>query len=190
MAVRFAAALLGLVSMVGASSPSWAKGRMLRIEISGGALISPLQITDEQRLKEFTFWDGPGNNGMTLENAESGPIIDWKTGIVAQHSADLQRYEVSFYWIGCSRDDPTPRDGKHECAEVPVLAYVVFYEYDASSKQGFVYLPGRGEPGGLEGIDSGTIYRGPGVAGHWFRATNSWAAFVAPLIAKTPHRSH
>ena len=190
MAVRFAAALLGLVSMVGASSPSWAKGRMLRIEISGGTLISPLQITDEQRLKEFTFWDGPGNNGMTLENAESGPIIDWKTGIVAQHSADLQRYEVSFYWIGCSRDDPTPRDGKHECAEVPVLAYVVFYEYDASFKQGFVYLPGRGEPGGLEGIDSGTIYRGPGVAGHWFRATNSWADFVAPLIAKPPHRSH
>src|SRR5579862_9773319 len=108
MAVRFATVLLGLASMFGALSPLWAKGRMLRIEISGGTLASPLQITDPQRLEEFTFWPGPGNNGMTLENAESGPIIDWKTGIVAQHPPDLQRYQVSFYWMGCAWDDPTP----------------------------------------------------------------------------------
>jgi hypothetical protein len=187
MAFRFAAALLGLASMFGASSPLSAKGRMLRIEISGGTLISPLQITDEQRLEEFVFWDGPGNTGVS---AERGSIIDWKTGFVAQHPADLQRYEVSFYWMGCARDDPAPRDGKHSCAEVPVLAYVVFYEYDASSKRGFIYLPGDGEPRALEAIDSSTIYRGPGVAGHWFRATNSWADFVGPLIAKAQHRSH
>jgi hypothetical protein len=190
MTVRFAAALLGLASMFGASSPLWAKGRMLRIEISGGTLTSPLQITDERSLEEFRFWDGPGNNGMRLENAESGPIIDWKTGIAAQHPADLQRYEVSFYWMGCARDDPAPRDGKHPCVEVPVLAYVVFYEYDASSKLGFIYLPGRDDPGELEEIDSGTIWRGPGVAGHWVRATSSWADFVGPLIAKASHRSH
>jgi hypothetical protein len=190
MDVRFAAALLGLVSTFGASSPLWAKGAMVRIEISGGTLTSPLQITDPQRLEEFTFWDGPGNNGVTLDNAASGSIIDWKTGFVAQHPTDLQRYEVSFYSMGCPRDDPAPRDGKHYCADVPVLAYVVFYEYDASSKQGFVYLPGEGDPGELEGIDSSTIYRGPGVAGHWFRATNPWADFVGPLIAKAQHRSH
>lgn len=190
MAVRFAAALLGLVSMFGASSALSAKGRMLRIEISGGTLTSPIQITDQQRLEEFTFWDGPGNNGVTLENVVSGSIVDWKTGIVAQPPAGLRGYEVSFYWMGCAGDDPAPRDGKHECAEVPTLAYVVFYEYDASSKQDFVYLPGRGEPGDLEGLDSGRIYRGPGVAGHWFRATNSWAGFVGPLIAKAAHPSH
>ncbi len=190
MAVRFAAALLGLVSMFGTSSSLWAKGRMLRIEISGGTLTSPLQITDERSLEEFVFWDGPGMNGATLENAERGSIIDWKTGMVAQHPADLQRYEVSFYWMGCARDDPAPRDGKHSCAEVPVLAYVVFYEYDASSKHGFVYLPGDGDGRDLEAIDSSTIYRGPGVAGHWFRATTSWADFVGPLIAKAPHRNH
>jgi hypothetical protein len=185
MAVRFATVLLGLALTFGASSPLWAKGRVLRIEISGGTLTSPLQITDPQRLEEFTFWDGPGNNGMRLENAESGPIIDWKTGIVAQHPADLQRYEVSFYWMGC----PTRNPGY--CGDgVPVLAYVVFYEYDASSKRGFVYLPGEGEPRGLVGIDESTIYRGPGVAGHWFPATTSWADFVGPLIAKAPHRRH
>jgi hypothetical protein len=166
LAVRFAAALLGLVSTFGASSPLWAKGRMVRIEISGGTLISPLQITDEQRLEEFTFWDGPGNNGVTL-----------------------QRYEVSFYWMGCPADSPVIRDGKHYCAAVPTLAYVVFYEYDASSKRGFVYLPDEDAPRGDGGMNSGTIYRGPGVAGHWFRATTSWADFVGPLIAKAPHRS-
>jgi hypothetical protein len=190
MAVRFAAALLGLVSTFGASSPLWAKGRMVRIEISGGTLISPLQITDEQRLEEFVFWDGPGNNGVRLENAEPGSIIDWKTGFVAQHPADLQRYEVSFYWMGCPADSPVIRDGKHYCAAVPTLAYVVFYEYDASSKRGFVYLPDEDAPRGHGGMNSGTIYRGPGVAGHWFRATTSWADFVGPLIAKAPHRSH
>jgi hypothetical protein len=78
---------------------------MVRIEISGGTLISPLQITDEQRLEEFVFWDGPGMNGAVLENAERGSIIDWKTGIVAQHPADLQRYEVSFYWMGWEQVD-------------------------------------------------------------------------------------
>jgi hypothetical protein len=60
---------------------------MLRIEISGGTLASPVLITDPRRLEEFTFWDGPGNNDVTLENAESGPIIDWKTGFVAQPPA-------------------------------------------------------------------------------------------------------
>jgi len=185
MAVRFAAALLGLVSTFGASSPLSAKGRMIRIEISGGTLISPLQITDEQRLEEFVFWDGPGNNGVRLENAERGSIIDWKTGIVAQHPADPQRYEVSFYWMGC----PTRTPG--DCGDgVPVLAYVVFYEYDASSKRGFVYLPDEDAPRGHGGMNSGTIYRGPGVAGHWFRATTSWAEFVGPLVGKAPHRSH
>ncbi len=184
MAFRFAAALLGLVSMFGASSPLLAKGRMVRIEISGGTLISPLKIADERRLEEFVFWDGPGMNGAVLENAERGSIIDWKTGIVAQHPADLQRYEVSFYWMGC----PTRNPGY--CGDgVPVVAYVVFYEYDASSKRGFVYLPGEGERA-LWALDDSTIYRGPGVAGHWFRATTSWADFVGPLIAKAPHRSH
>ena len=114
MAFRVAAALLALASMFSASPALWAKGRMIRIEISGGTLTSPLQITDPQRLEEFTFFDAPGNNSVTLENAERGSIIDWKTGIVRQHAADLQRYEISFYWMGCARDDPTPRDGKHE----------------------------------------------------------------------------
>jgi len=173
MAGRFVAALLGLVSIVGASSPLLAKGRMLRIEISGGTLTSPIQITEERRLEQFTFWDESLSSFYT---------------IVAQHPADLQRYKVSFYWMGCARDDPNPRDGKHECAEVPVLAYVVFYEYDASSKQGFIYLPGRGEPGDLEGIDSGTIWRGPGVAGHWFPAKSPWSDFVVPLIAQAAQR--
>jgi hypothetical protein len=95
MALRFAVALLGLVSMFGTSSSLWAKSPMVRIEISGGTLTSPVQISDPQRLEEFRFWDGPGMNNVRLENAERGSIIDWKTGFVAQHPADLQRYKVS-----------------------------------------------------------------------------------------------
>lgn len=170
MIVRFSAALLGLASTFAASSPLWSKGDMVRIVIEGGKLAAPVQITDWKSLKDLVFWDGPGNSGVTLEHATSGSIIDWKAGIVAKQPVGLLRYEVSFYMI---QETQTPR-----------LVYVVFYEHDASSNRGFVNLPGKGEPGGLEEIDSGSIYRGPGVAGHWFRSTKSWADFVGPLIAK------
>ena len=170
MIIRLSAALLGLVSTFAASSPLWAKGDMVRIVIDGGKLVSPVQITDWKTLTDFVFWDGPGNSGVTLGHATSGSIIDWKVGIVAEHPIGLQHYEISFYMM---QEVPTPR-----------LVYVVFHEYDASSNRGFVYLPGKGEPGGLEEIDSGSIYRGTGVAGHWFRATQSWADLVGPLVAK------
>ena len=186
MALRFATALLGLVSMFGALSPLWAKGTTVRIEISGGTLASPFQITDPHRLEEFTFWDGPGMNNVRLENAERGSIIDWKTGIVAQHPAGLRRYEMSFtadFGIVC-RSPYRPSD----CArEEPRVIYVLVYEYDPTSKRGFVYLPGKGEPWHDSNIS--TLYR-PDAEGHWFRATDAWTSFAEPLIVKAQHQSH
>jgi len=186
MAIRFAAALAGLVSMFGASSPLWAKGVMVRIEINGGTLTSPVQITDPQRLQEFTFWDGPGMNNVRLEDAERGSIIDWKTGILGQHPTNLQRYEMSFtedHGVVC-RSPYRPS----ECArEERQVVYVLIYEYDLSSKRGFIYLPGKGERWHTMNIR--TLYR-PEAEGHWFLATDAWTSFLEPLIKKDQQRTH
>jgi hypothetical protein len=186
MAFRFAAAFMGLVSTFGASPPLWAKGSTIRIEISGGSLTSPIRITDAKRLEEFTFWDGPGMNGVRLGNAERGSIIDWKTGIVAQHPAHLQRYEMSFtadFGLVCQ----SPYDPSRCALEEPRVIYVLIYEYDPSSKRGFVYLPGEGEP--WHDWNIFTLYR-PDAEGHWFLATDAWTNFAEPLIATAQRRNH
>jgi hypothetical protein len=48
----------------------------------------------------------------------------------------------------------------------------VFYVYDPVAKQGFVYLPGRGEPFYDENVN--LLLRGDQFEGHWFRATPEW----------------
>jgi hypothetical protein len=60
------------------------------------------------------------------------------------------------------------------------LAYVVSYEYDPARAQGFVYLPGNGDP--WYALNSRSIYRG--LEGNWFRATRAWQDAVVPLISQ------
>jgi hypothetical protein len=88
-------------------------------------------------------------------------------------ASGLQHHEVSFY-AGC-RPEP------------PSLVYIVFYDYGPSSKRGFVYLPGRGDAS--YGLNTGTIWHGRGIEGHWFFAADSWEHFVRPLIAEALRRS-
>ena len=88
-----------------ASGTLWGKGDMVLIEVKGGALRSPIRITDT-RIQEFNVWAGPGVNHTTLENAK-GFIIDWHSGTVSLPPSGLERYEVLFY-AGCNSipDDP------------------------------------------------------------------------------------
>jgi hypothetical protein len=72
------------------------------------------------------------------------------------------RYELSFY--------------TEEKVDQP--SYVVFYSYDASTKLGYVYLPGPGER--WYALNIGSVWRG--VEGHWFRARDDWNATVLPFI--------
>src|SRR5215469_2642683 len=64
-------------------------------------------------------------------DGDAAPAPSFDTGY-----AELQHYEVSFY-TGCTMDEFGCR------SSVPSLAYVVFYDYDPSELQGFVYLPGK-----------------------------------------------
>jgi hypothetical protein len=151
---------------------AWPKGDMVLVEILGGRLPSTMKITGP-KIQDFNIWAGPGVNGVGLKEAE-GFIIDWKAGPV-EPRPEVEHYQIAFYALcrGAS-DDPN-------ClAEKPRLAYVVLYDYDRATKQGFVYLPRVKEPWG--DLNGGSIYHGNDVEGHWFHATKAWQDFVMPLL--------
>ena len=168
-------ATISLLTLLAITIPSYAKGDMVLIEIMGGNLPSTIKITDP-KINDFNIWSGPGVNGIGLEQAE-GFIINWKAGVVPQPGPEVEHYLVAFY-AGCRTipDDP-------KClAEKPHLAYVVLYDYDRRSEQGFVYLPRIEEP--WAELNGGSIYHGHDIEGHWFHATDAWRSFVEPILAR------
>ena len=176
---RLCNATIWLLTLLAVTIPSWAKGDMVLVEIMGGSLPSTIKITDP-KINDFNIWAGPGVNGVGLEQAE-GFIINWKAGVAAQPPnnwpPEVEHYQVAFY-AGC-RTIP----GDPKClAEKPHLAYVVLYDYNRKSKQGFVYLPRIREP--LGDLNCGSICRGNDIEGHWFHATDAWTSFAEPILDK------
>jgi len=76
----------------------------------------------------------------TSSNERQGLIVDWSRGI-AKPPKDLPVYEVS---IVTSRRNPG--------------TYVVLYVIDPATDQGYVYLPGKGDPAYRD--NTWLIYRG------------------------------
>ncbi|HTA44872.1 MAG TPA: hypothetical protein VK789_20630 [Bryobacteraceae bacterium] len=173
---RLCRATICLATLLAIRIPSRAKGDMVLIEIMGGNLPSTLKITDP-KIADFNIWAGPGVNGAGLEQAE-GFIINWKAGLAPQPRPEIEHYQVAFY-AGCR----TMPDNPGCLAQKPRLAYVVLYEYDRQSNQGFVYLPRIKEPWGA--VNGGSIHHGNGIEGHWFYATDAWQNFVAPILDMT-----
>jgi hypothetical protein len=140
-----------------------AKGATIKIVLTPerAALI---EITDPA-VRQFNVWAGPGSPGF-----EGGFIIDWSNGVV-QPPMGLLQYKVSFY-TGCK-----------DCATTELsLTYVVYYRYNPSRREGFVYLPGKG--GEFAELNWATIYRGHEYEGHWFRSSKVWDDFVTPIIGQ------
>jgi hypothetical protein len=158
--------------------PLGAKGPTVRIEIRDLVSGTVSQITDRAVLNQFHVWSGPGTysgpTGQAIEGTE-GFIIDWQSGKITQRPAGLRRYELRFY--------AGPREGKAPPADPPEkLAYVVLYEYDPSSRHGYVYLPGNSEEHFRLNVAS--IHR-QGLNGHWFRASTAWQkAFANFALAR------
>jgi hypothetical protein len=168
---RLYAIACSLVALAVASPSVWAKGDMIRIEIRGDALLKAVAITDP-KIQNFHVWTGPGVNDVAVEDAE-GFIANWKNGAVPRPPARVPRYEISWY-AGCHQ--------QANCRSTqPSLVYVVVYARDRSSGEGFVYLPGKGEPS--YDLNVRSIYRG--VEGRWFRTTESWDRFVDPVITRS-----
>jgi hypothetical protein len=101
--------------------------------------------------------------GTTVEETE-GFIVDWTAGVVATPGNGLPHFDVAFY-VGSSNQ--------------PV--YVVFYEFDPSTDQGYVYLPGPTDE--LYSLNSGAMLHGHGFEGHWLRASSAWQDnVIRPLM--------
>jgi hypothetical protein len=167
------AAVLTLLSSFLVPTSLLAKSPTILIEVSGKPLVSPIRITDPKFLDAYSFFNGPGVTDFSGEAYAKGSIVDWKAGPVVPVSNERQHYEVRVYW--------GPRTMARCLLEAPCLVYVAFYDYDPSSKRGFVYLPGRGEP--WHDMDINPLYHGSGVEGHWYRALDSWTNSVRLLIA-------
>jgi hypothetical protein len=174
---RSFAAAFALLAALTVPGLLFAKGRTVKITIRGAALTAPIESTDEA-LDCFGVWEGPGVaiNGTPQTK---GFIIDWPKGVVAERRNGLQRHEVSFY-TGCKMNEWGCR------TEKPSLAYVVYYEYDPSSEQGYVYLPGKIDE--WYQLNTCSIFRG-GLEGNWFFATSEWQKFVRPLIERAAAES-
>jgi hypothetical protein len=137
------------------------KGGTVKITVMPAGA-APIDITDPA-IRQFDIWSGPAD--------KHGFIVDWEKPI-GMAPAGLLQYKVSFY-VECNR---------RKCATEQSLAYVVYYRYDPSTKEGFVYLPGRGSE--FAQINTKAILRGQGYEGHWFRASKAWDDFVTTIIAK------
>lgn len=64
---------------------------------------------------------------------------------------------------------------------VKEAAYVVLYCVDDTTGEGFVYLPGRGEPAYRRNIS--TILR-TGQDGYWHRASGDWSAVISRYVRR------
>ena len=144
-----------------------AQGATVKIVLTPG-LAAPVEITDPA-VRQFNVWAGPGTGINGVEGTE-GFIIDWGKGAV-QAPMGLLQYKVSFYarceGIACTTTEPS-------------LRYVVYYKYNPSRHEGFVYLPGRG--GEFAPLNKTAIVHGDEYEGHWFRALKAWDDFVTPII--------
>ena len=169
--MKLFASILSVLFFTTAPTVLLAKGDTVKITIEGTALPSPIEITDPA-VRQFNLWSGPGTFMNGVEGRQ-GFIIDW-TNRLDEAPVGLHHYRVSFY-EGCVESSAC------HSAE-PSLAYVVFYDYDPSMQEGFVYLPGGHDE--FARLNMWHIYRGKAYEGHWFRATKAWDDFVKPMISR------
>ena len=135
-----------------------AKGETVRITIKGDDLAAPIEVTDPLVVQKFGVWTGPG----TSSNQSQGLIVDWSRGFAKRPSAKFRVYTVSFYV-----NDRRER-----------LAYVVLYACEPSTNDGFVYVPGQGDPS--YSLNVASVVRG--VEGQWFHAWSAWDSLAQPLL--------
>jgi hypothetical protein len=162
--MKATAASILIVSLLLATA-AW--GVTTKITIEDIVLGTSIDITDRTALDSFHVWAGPGTFANDVEGRD-GFIIDWAAGVAVDRPRGLRRYEVRFY-------AHRPNSSNEQ------LAYVVMYENEPSSGQGFVYLPGKSDE--HYRLNTRSILRGHGLEGNWFRATTAWQTVVRTLTS-------
>lgn len=156
-------AALSVVYLLLAATPTLlAKSATLKIVIQGGDLTSPVQINDAKVLASFQVLSGKGTYAYEPRLEEPSFIIDWPQGSTAEPPKSLPRYQVLFY---ASRPDER-------------LVYAVLYAFDAVTREGYVYLPGKKDES--YALNVHTIIRH--VEGRWFHSWVKWDSIAEQLI--------
>ena len=169
---QLALAFIGVARLVASVG---AKGPTTRIVITDIERGSVSEITSRSVLDKFQVWAGRGTYSGAPDQQNEGTegfIVDWTAETVEQRPDRLRRYELRFYVA--SRNSAAPRLGQGE-----ELAYVVWYEHDAATGRGYVYLPGRSDEHFSLNVRS--IHRG--LEGRWLRASHAWQSAFAGLPA-------
>lgn len=130
-----------------------------KLSVSGGQLSRPIEANHPQLMQSSNPWFGsfisPGN----------------QIGI-GNPPTDTTRYKITFYATFQHGQPPHP-------------VYVVYYTFDASTREGFVYLPG---PRDWEyRTNEGTIIRS-NQDGHWNVADAGWCEQINEIIAHSDVR--
>jgi hypothetical protein len=160
-----------LLVLCGATA--WGKGPIVKVDIRGDGLATPIEITDTSLISTFSIWNGPSVRTYVAgveqtpahldPDAKDGRFTDWPKGIATNKPAGLRRFEVTFYI-------ETPRNGIRE--------YILAYEADPSAGKGYVYLPMW---------ENSLIWHG--IEGNWLHASKQWNEFALPLIAEHSSQS-
>jgi hypothetical protein len=146
-------ALVASALILAASFALHARGNAVtvRLDITGGGLSKPLVVTETALLD--------------LSNVYAGTFLGPVTNPI---DPTWQRFVVSFA-VGLRTPYPAL-----ELTGVQ-RTYVVHYARDPGTDEGFVYLPGRGEPG--HRLNIGLIIREEN-DGHWHKAAPHWAELL------------
>ena len=139
-----------------------AKGRTVRLTITGQHIGQPIDVTNPKAL--IDVWTGTrrAESWLDFPRAFFGDVSE-------EPAAALPRYTVSFY-VDAFAEQPHVRK-----------LYVVRYVPDPRTSEGFVYLPGPRE---AEAVTNHVISR-PGKDGRWLRASAEWSAAINAHIAAT-----
>jgi hypothetical protein len=151
MRITSRCALIVLLAL-GMTAHLYAKGRTVKLSVTGPNLAAPVDVTDPAALANV--W------GMTGSSCAVPTNLYGANADVPKQS--LARYRVSFHVM------------PHGDKQTQVM-YQVAYVFDPSANRGYVYFPGPGEDG--HELNSGTIVREKN-AGKWYEAGEAWSKAV------------
>lgn len=146
---------------------AFAKGDTTRITLAQSG--RPVVAMDAAAIQDFRFGPGPGNfigyPPTPHWQPKSWIVEDWEHP-VAEPAKQLPRIQATFRIT-----HPTTQEHRE---------YVVFHVRDPATGQGFVYVPGNGNP--FYDTNIHTLRRGE-YDGRWYRATAEWTQRVQTAIA-------
>lgn len=157
--------LCGVLAAITLPGVLSAKGRTVKIAVAGGGLPAPVELTDPA-VGQFNVWEGPGVS-INGEPQTEGFIVNWRKGPVGERPEGRRVYELSFH---------AAFQG-----EAPRLVYIVRYDIDPATREGFVQL--GGESIESHQLNTRSIYR-RGLEGKRFRATKAWDDFIRMALAQ------